>query len=179
MIPKEYAGIIKTWYGPDQAWDRHAAPSSKEVMMKWFKKDDVFDKELTDMFKTDIEELAKGNKEDMRKNHYGALAYFLLGDQFARNVFRNKKEAFSCAEKCESLAKEILADRERYDKYRNYEKTFILMAMMHAENAADIQRCKDEFEIIAKTNPDQKGFGMFVNFSQKHLDQVVQFGRYP
>jgi hypothetical protein len=40
------------------------------------------------------------------------------------------------------------------------------MAMMHAENAADIQRCKDEFEIIAKTNPDQKSFGMFVNFSQ-------------
>ena len=48
--------------------------------MKMFKKDDVFDKLLSDKFKTDIEELAKGNKEEMRKDHYGALAYFLLGD---------------------------------------------------------------------------------------------------
>ena len=35
---------------------------------------------LSDNFKTDIQELAKGNKEAMRKDHYGALAYFLLGD---------------------------------------------------------------------------------------------------
>ena len=89
----------------------------------------------------------------MRKDHYGALAYFLLGDQFSRNIYRDKAEAFALAEKCESLAKEILADRERYDKYRNFEKTFILMVLMHAERVEDVQKCKDEFEILAKANP--------------------------
>jgi uncharacterized protein (DUF924 family)/adenylate kinase family enzyme len=79
-IPKEYAEIMTVWYGPDNVWNRHVAPPDKAITMKWFKKDDVFDKLLSDKFKTDIEELAKGNKEEMRKDHYGALAYFLLGD---------------------------------------------------------------------------------------------------
>ena len=77
-IPKEYSEIITFWYGPE--WNRHSAPASKDAIARWFKKDDELDKQLTDKFKTDIEELAKGNKEEMRKDHYGALAYFLLGD---------------------------------------------------------------------------------------------------
>ena len=94
-------------------------------------------------------------------------------------MFRGQGEAFSCGAKCESLAKEILKDRARYDRYRNHEKTFILMVMMHAEKAADVQKCKDEFEIIAKANPDQPMFGANVSFAQKHLDQIIKFGRYP
>jgi uncharacterized protein (DUF924 family) len=163
-IPKEYLAIIESWYGPDAEWDRHSI-DSKGIGKKWFMTNPELDKMLEDKFKTEIEELSKGNREDMRKDHYGCLAYFLLGDQFTRNIYRGKKEAFECAPRTESLAKEIVADRERYDKYKNYEKIFIITVLMHAENKDDVQKCLEEYDILAKANPDHPGLASGVPFS--------------
>ena len=164
VIPKQYLGIIQAWYGPDIEWDRHCV-DTKGIGKKWFVTDPEFDKMLEERFKTEIEELAKGNREDMRKDHYGQLAYFILGDQFTRNIYRDKKEAFECAPRTESLAKEILADRESYDKFRNYEKIFVITVMMHSENKEDVQKCLEEYAILEKANPDHPAFKSGVKIS--------------
>lgn len=132
-IPGPFRAVMEVWYGSDQQWDRHTL-ETKGIGKKWFRNDPEFDKMLTERFKKDVEELQKGNREELREDHYGRLVYCLLGDQFARNIFRGKPEAFACAPRTESLVREILSDRDVYDQYRNYEKTFLLMVMMHSEN---------------------------------------------
>ena len=169
---------MQAWYGPDTDWDRNSV-ENKGIGKKWFVTDPEFDKMLEERFKTEIEELSKGNREAMRKDHYGSLAYFLLGDQFARNIYRGKKESFECAPRTETLAKEILADRERYNKYKIYEKVFVITVLMHAENKEDVQKCLEEYEILAKENPDHDALKSGVKISQQHLDLVVKYGRYP
>ena len=115
----------------------------------------------------------------MRKDHNGCLCYFLLGDQFARNVFRGQAAAFACAPRTESLAKEILDDRVRYDKYTTYEKLFVLLTLEHAENKELTQRAVDEFKKITAAYPEEKNMKMFEKYAIDHHECVVKYGRYP
>ena len=77
-IPEKYKEIIEIWYGPDQDWDRHSL--LLKHLNKWYNTNVEFDKILTEKYSTEILELAKGNRETMRDDHYGCLAYVLLGD---------------------------------------------------------------------------------------------------
>ena len=63
-----------------------------------------------------------------------------------------------------------------FDQYRNYEKMFILMVLMHSENLEDAERCVSEFEKLAWLNKDspevQAGFMMNVNYAKSHLEVI-------
>ena len=170
--------MIELWFGPSSTWDRDTPGEMKNVM-KWFKSDAELDKMLTEKYQKDIEELTKGNREDMRKCHYSSLCYILLGDQFARNVFRGKAAAFACAPRTESLAREILDDWKRYDRYVNYEKTFILLVLEHSENKDDTARAVEEFKKISESCPEDETIKKFVASAIDHHECVLKYGRYP
>ena len=57
------------------------------------------------------------------------------------------------------------------------------MPLMHSENAADIQKCKEELLLLAEQNKaDEKvsqKYKMQAKFANDHLEVVEKFGRYP
>lgn len=177
--PAYYTDMIEFWFGKTSEWNRHNTAPDPSKIFRWFKKDPVLDKTLTDKYQTEIEELTKGNREYMKEDHFGSLCYFLLGDQFARNVFRGKAEAFACAPRTESLAKEILDDPERYNKYKNYEKFFVVVVLMHSENKEDTARAITELEKVRDEHPETPGLSLMAKSAVDHHEVVSKYGRYP
>jgi uncharacterized protein (DUF924 family) len=86
------------------------------------------------------------------------------------------------------LVKQILADRERYNKYKNYEKMFLLMAIEHSEKASDGLMCIKEMEQLASDNKEKmpdfvskmmEGEKGLIQFAKDHYKVIEKFGRYP
>ena len=61
---------------------------------KRFKKDEAFDLEIRDNFIEDYHFAKSGEYEDWLNTPKECLALIILLDQFSRNLFRDKKEAF-------------------------------------------------------------------------------------
>ena len=68
------------------------------------------------------------------------MAFILLCDQFSRNCFRDSPEAFSYDPMALEVTKSILADRKLFNSYEYKEKLFIIMPLLHAENADFIKQ---------------------------------------
>ena len=130
-------------------WDRNSEEHGF-ALKRWFSVDKQFDQILKEKFENEIKELREGKREHWKKDHYGRLAYLLLADQFSRNIGRGKAEAFATDSHALALSKEIVADRQMYDSYRNYEKFFILMPLMHSEDPQDGLQCIKEAEMQAE-----------------------------
>jgi uncharacterized protein (DUF924 family) len=82
------------------------------------------------------------------------------------------------------LVKEILNDREMFDSYRNYEKLFILMVMMHSEDPNDGLICIKEFETLIELTKDMPEVSSFFSkgnlpYAYNHYDVTKRFRRYP
>ena len=66
-----------------------------------------------------------------------------------------------------------------------YEALFVLMPLMHSEDAADGELCIQIFEkikekITAEGKTQMLGeLNYFIKFGNEHLDIVKRFGRYP
>ena len=53
------------------------------------------DNEIREKFLDDLNKLASGQYEEWKEDKEGKLAAVILTDQFTRNIFRRKKEAFA------------------------------------------------------------------------------------
>jgi uncharacterized protein (DUF924 family) len=81
-------------------------------------------------------------------NKDGILATIILCDQFSRNIYRGMAEAFSFDHISLSLTKSIISRYEDFRDYRNFEKLFIIMPLMHSESMEDCQLCVDIIQEI-------------------------------
>ena len=113
------------------------------------------------------------------------MALILLTDQYSRNIFRGTKEAFSSDPTAQKVAGIIYGDPALWSQYGTYEKMFICMPFMHAEDAKLTQQCRDGFKRIADdaTNEGLKECAedimKWMKFADDHHDIVAKWGRYP
>ena len=103
----------------------------------------------------------------------------------SRNIYRGSAQAFGFDHHSLAAAKATVANPQMYDQYKNFEKTFILMPLMHSEKAEDGESCVAEFtKLVEKNRADgldkvATSFEGNVKFGKDHLDVIVKFGRYP
>jgi len=144
----------------------------EEVKTKWFIKDKNFDEEIKLKFLDDyqfvktqsIEELTKSNKA----THI--LARIIILDQFPRNIFRDKKEAFATDKKALELAKFIV--KNDMDNHLTFDELkFIYMPFMHSENLEDQNKSVELF----KKNADENS----LDYAIQHQEIIKKFGRFP
>lgn len=83
--------ILNYWFGENT--DRNA-PASRDSFKKWFMSTPEIDNEIRERFLDDLNKLASGGYEEWKQDKEGRLAAVILTDQFTRNMFRRKKEAF-------------------------------------------------------------------------------------
>jgi uncharacterized protein (DUF924 family) len=153
----DYQNIINFWF--------------QELTPKqWFFKDPEVDQKIALRFTDLITKASQGELFSWRSSPEGRLAEILLLDQFPRNIYRNRPQAFATDSLALILAQEMVLlkiDMKLAIPYR----AFVYMPYMHSESPLIHQ---EAIKLFA-----QEGLEENYNFEIKHKEIIDRFGRYP
>jgi len=139
---------------------------------RWFSSEPALDAELRHRFEPLWRRGRNGSLAIGADTPDGALALVLLYDQFPRNMFRGKAEAFSTDAMAREVAKKAIA--QGYDLMVPPERRqFFYMPLMHSENLADQERC------IALVRARLGEASATFSFALRHRDVIARIGRFP
>ena len=136
----------------------------------WFKKDKNFDELVYDRFIEIYKRVFSGNTVQWRTTPEGKLAEIIVLDQFSRNMFRDRPEAFAADALALQLAQEAVQSGDD-QKLALQKKSFIYMPYMHSE---DLKIHNEAVKLFS-----QKGLERALDFEIRHKKIIEQFGRYP
>jgi uncharacterized protein (DUF924 family) len=152
------AEVLKFWF--EECEPKH-----------WFKKDDEFDQMVRNRFGATLAAARNGELWLWRQRPEGRLAEIIVFDQFSRNIYRDRAEAFAGDGVALVLAQEAIAsgDHLRIDKDR---RSFLYMPYMHSESKA-----VHEEAIKVFADPDMSD--KLRDYEDRHKRIIDRFGRYP
>ena len=137
---------------------------------EWFSVSGELDGDIKKRFMAVHEAAHKGELYHWRSSAQGRLAEIIVLDQFSRNIYRNKKEAFLYDSMAVALTQEAMhigADKE----LSNAQKSFLYMPFMHSESLIIHELAKQCFK--------QPGLEINYRFEMQHQEIIERFGRYP
>lgn len=137
---------------------------------QWFAKDARLDRQIGERFAT-LHEAAKANELwSWRESPQGRLAEILLLDQFSRNRYRDRPQAF--AQDPQALALAQVAVAQGADRHLQVaQRAFLYMPYMHSESLS----IHDEaLRLYA-----QPGLEANLKHERQHHEILERFGRYP
>ncbi|MCX4029460.1 DUF924 domain-containing protein [Endozoicomonas sp. SM1973] len=137
---------------------------------QWWAKDDNFDQLIKDRFLSIHTQAVTGELYHWRKQTEGRLAEVIIIDQFSRNIFRNKPEAFRWDSMALVLAQEAVA-LQLDAQLSTQQRAFLYMPYMHSESLVIHEQAVKLFS--------QPGLESNLSFELKHKVIIEQFGRYP
>jgi len=150
-----------------------------DVLQYWFGEltfDDWFvakadtDRAITKRFLPLYETLKKAVPDETYSEARAALAAIIVLDQFPRNMFRGKAEAFATDDIALDLARNAL-DHQFDALLEERMRHFLYMPFMHSEVLADQERCVSLFKSL--------GDGEGAKYAMEHRDIIARFGRFP
>lgn len=145
-------------------WFKEKGPSD------WFSRSSEIDEEIKSKFLDYLLAAMKGELYSWRQSAEGRLAEIIVLDQFSRNIFRDRPEAFINDPMALVLAQEMV--RGEYDlKLSLEERAFAYMPYMHSESAMIHQEALKLFSIA--------GLELNLKFEIEHKVIIDKFGRYP
>lgn len=172
--------ILDFWLEP-----KPTTPAESEAAWdKWFfKSSPELDKTITERFGALLEQAKRGELDAWKASPRGRLALIILIDQFSRNVYRGKAEAFAA----DSLGVELA--REGYtlgafDEFDLTEHLFAAMPFRHAEDLGAQRLAVDLAQrhamLAATTQPELlNSYVDSVEWARRHYDVIARFGRFP
>ncbi|WP_236552989.1 DUF924 family protein [Sphingomonas sp. 8AM] len=135
-----------------------------------FAKDDALDAAIRERFGALRERVLASDAAGWRDDPQTLLAIVIVLDQFSRNLFRGKAEAFAA----DPLARELteLAIARGWDaELSKEERVFLYMPLMHAEDAEGQATSVAAFEAL--------GIEENAKFARDHAEVFARFGRFP
>jgi len=169
------AEVLEFWFGP--SWDDPGRTGERSGL--WWG-GQGHDGPIRGRFGGLVEEAAASTLDDWAITPEGALALVIVVDQFRRNVFRGRAEAF--ADDARALALSLRAQDEGWDReLPAVPRVFLYMPMQHAEDIAVQERSVQVFQVLADEQPDPvRGvFQGFTDYARTHRDLIARFGRFP
>ncbi len=137
---------------------------------QWWKKSAAFDAKIKKRFLPIYQKASAGELFNWRYKPLSSLAEIIILDQFPRNIFRDKSQAF--ATDALALCAAQNAIEKGFDQQLSPEqKSFLYMPFMHSESV--------EIHKVAEfifSDPDVKSN---FEFELKHKAIIDRFGRYP
>lgn len=156
--PSELApALIQFWFG-EVGKDR------------WFAKDAALDAEIKRRFADAREAVLAAEAEGWQDSPEHLLGAILLLDQCSRNIHRGSARAFEADKLALDLAKLSLARGWTQAAPEDWQQ-FLLMPLMHSEDAKDQERSVAEFRRLGQEEA--------LDFAVMHRDQIDRFGRFP
>ena len=142
-------------------WFEECQPSD------WFQKSDEFDQMITERFYSYHQAAINGELHHWRDNALGSLCEIIILDQFSRNIFRGKAEAFASDPQALTLSQ--FATEKGFDKRLNdSERTFMYLPFMHSESLLIHDIALRLFQGSEQAS-----------FEHAHRDILLRFNRYP
>lgn len=148
----------------------------------WFRGGPEIDAEITHHFSDLVLRAARGefNIDTWREHPRACLALVILLDQFPRHIHRGSAGAFAHDAAALELAEHALArgfDRELAPA----EALFLFLALSHSESLPHVQRALAGITELATrcTRAQQRVARGWRIGTQKHIDVLTRFGRYP
>ncbi len=147
-----------------QFWFEDISPS------QWWQKSVAFDENIEERFGSLHKQAVSGELFSWRKTPQGRLAEIIILDQFSRNIFRDKPQAFFSDSMALALSQEAVD--LRVDRNLSLvERSFLYMPYMHSESLLIHDEALKLFDIPGLENNYQ--------FEIKHRDIIERFNRYP
>jgi uncharacterized protein (DUF924 family) len=154
---KSAADVLKFWF------EDHGAPD-------WYAGKLEFDAEIANGFAETHAAVARGEAWNWRSTPEGRLAEIIVLDQFSRQLFRGRAEAFSGDTMALTLAQEAVGGG-----HCNFlplpQRGFFLMPFLHAESAP-MQR---ESIRLHRSLGDPE----WLKYAEGHAEIIERFGRFP
>ena len=168
--------VLQFWFGE---LDPGGLPAP-DVSRRWFRSDVAFDDEIRERFGEAVEAAVSGYMESWANRPRGRVALILLLDQFTRNIFRGRAEAFSGDERALSHARAAIEAGE-HRELMLVERYFLYMPFEHVEDLELQQRSVALFEELLAEAPDAGGrlFSGGLDWAKSHRDEIERFGRFP
>jgi uncharacterized protein (DUF924 family) len=159
-------------------------PNTEEELVErgklWFGGGPDIDATIRERFGPLLERARRGELDDWSKEPRGRLALVILLDQFSRNVYRGKSDAFAQDDKALALAREAF-DAGLYDRADAFDRLFASLPFSHAEDLEDQKRAVriSVQSFLAAPAHCRKFLVGATDFARKHIDVIARFGRFP
>jgi uncharacterized protein (DUF924 family) len=170
------AEVLDFWLGDgvEKEWP------TQDLGKRWFGGGAELDAEISTRFGADVEAAVNGGLQDWEQPALNRLALVILLDQFTRNVFRGKDQAFAGDTRAQQLVLEALASGA--DLQLPWAgRIFLYMPLMHAESLALQDECVARFTRLQAEAPAslKQRLQSNVDFAHQHRDIIARFGRFP
>ena len=137
----------------------------------WFEPSETFDELIRTHYSHTIDAALEGALDHWLDHPDGMLALIIILDQFTRNLFRESANAFKGDERALEICN-MAIDCEADLAIEQERRQFIYMPLMHAEDLESQIRCLNYAQ-------DRVEDGDMIIFSEKHLEIIEKFGRFP
>ncbi len=169
--------VLLTWFGTTE----NITPE-ETFRKRWFKSNPEFDEDLRRKFSHTINNGYNGRINLWMTSPKTSLALLILFDQFARNIFRGKPEAYKNDEQNQRFCIDGIV--EGFDlKLGPFQRAFYYMPLMHSEKLENQKVSIQKFEALAKASDIPEGhagsFVSFLEYAKQHYEPIERFGRFP
>ena len=137
---------------------------------QWFISDATVDNLITTKFLSLLVQASSSELFAWRDSAKGRLAEVIVLDQFSRNIYRGKAQAFSQDPLALALAQEAVSQGLDL-QLAPAERSFLYMPYMHSESPIIHEQAVILFEKLGNKN------NLDYEFKHKHI--IDRFGRYP
>jgi len=164
--------ILDFWFGDQE-------PPEPAFRKRWFSGGAEVDQQIAERFGDLHQRAVDGELDAWLLHPHGRLAMILLIDQFSRNLYRGRAEAFAWDHLAQQWTLEAL-DNEHYDSLAASGRMFCLMPLMHAEDLTLHDQLAQAVEQLCQDFPQQLDFLESLRESAiEHRAIIERFGRYP
>jgi uncharacterized protein (DUF924 family) len=177
--------VLRFWF---EEWDQDRVDGGKgRYNDKWFPHGPLgaegskdVDREITERYVELFHAAVAGQLDwDIEKNPYENLAFILLIDQFARNMFRGTPQSYQ--HDGLGLAAARLNVERGFHRYyfTGYQRLFVVYPLMHHEALDSQEMC---LYLLKSINEQPDYPYQFLNALQKgveHYQMIFMFGRFP
>jgi uncharacterized protein (DUF924 family) len=169
--------VLAFWFG-DATATNTAELAVK--MKRWYMGGDVEDAAIRARFADTVERALAGELDDSARTPRGRLALIILLDQMTRSIFRATARAFAGDRRAQALAMEMLAAAPPAELTFE-QRHFVFMPLLHAENAALLDRYNELFPQALAVVPEwgRALLGDGIEQGLKYRDVIRRFGRFP
>lgn len=158
--------VLTYWFGADQREDRTKL---------WFAGEPFVDQEIRERFALLLQEGVDHKLETWKQTPKGRLALIVLIDQFSRNIYRGKAQAFEADLIAQKLCLEGIALGEDV-KLSPIERVFFYLPLEHAEDLALQALSIEQFQKLAEHG---SVFESFLKYALLHQLIIERFGHFP
>jgi len=160
-----HAGLVPDWaHEVLSFWFNDVEPED------WFNSPLDLDVRIRDRFSVVHARVADLSDDDALIGPDAALAAIIVLDQFSRNIFRGKPDAFAYDAMARRLAEQAIL-RGWDAAMAKDQRAFVYLPFEHSEDVADQERSVALFQSL--------GDETYLDFAVRHRNVIAQFGRFP